>query len=46
MKVKMYIVCGIIICSLFITAWARGFSVSGLVQSAKWGPQGHGQYHK
>jgi hypothetical protein len=43
---KIYIVYAAIICSLFFAAGARGFVLSSIAQTAKWGPQGHGMYHK
>ncbi|MDA8083496.1 MAG: hypothetical protein M0024_07560 [Nitrospiraceae bacterium] len=43
---KLYLLYGAIICALFFGAGLRGYVLSGITQSAKWGPQGHGMYHK
>lgn len=44
---KVFLVYGIIICSLFFIAGTRGFVLtSSMLQAANWGPLGHSQYHK
>ena len=43
---KIYIAYGILIATLFVVAGTRGFAVTSLMHGAKWGPQGHSQYHK
>lgn len=46
MKMKIFIVYGIVICFLFFAAGTRGYVISSMMQAAKWGPQGHSMYHK
>ena len=46
MKMKIFIVYGIVVCILFLAAGTRGYVISSMTQSAKWGPQGHSMYHK
>jgi len=45
---KIYIVYGLIICTLFVAAGTRGFLVSSLMQPGRSGGGlfGHSQYHK
>ncbi len=43
---KIFIAYGVIILMLFFAAGTRGLVLSGMMQGAHWGSQGHGQYHK
>ncbi len=48
MKMKIYIVYGLLICTLFVLAGTRGMVVSSLAQPGSMGGGffGHSQYHK
>jgi len=39
---KAYLIYGVLVCSLFTWAGARGFAVTSLLHPAHWSPQGHG----
>jgi hypothetical protein len=45
---KIYIIYGLIICTLFAAAGTRGIVASSLAQHGRWGGGlfGHSQYHK
>jgi hypothetical protein len=45
---KIYIVYGLIICTLFAAAGTKGFVVASLMQPGRWGGGlfGQSQYHK
>jgi hypothetical protein len=43
---NFYLVYGTLVCLLFAYAAHTGWRVTDSLKSGKWGPRGHGIYHK